>query len=124
MWWKSPGRRVEAKFAELKNLAHITAQEVFAMSAEMDHLKAAVASQTEVSKGVAVLLADLSQRLKDAVLTDDLVEVEAIADEIDANNMALQAAMVANTPVATETPAPPVEPAPVVDPAPADPTTV
>lgn len=97
------------------------------MSNEMDHLKASVAAQTEVSAGVAVLLADLSKRLRDAVLSDDLLEVENIADQIDANTDALKAAVAANTPAAEPAPAPapepapaPVEPAPTpVDPAPA-----
>jgi len=75
------------------------------MSAQLDHLKASVASLKTVDESAAALLAGLSQQILAA--KDDPVAIEAIAADIDADQAALAAAVAANTPAAPVAPAPP-----------------
>lgn len=62
----------------------------------LDELKAKVEAQTTVVQSVVTLLTDLAQRLRDAA--DDPAEIQAIADQVDANRQAMADAVVANTP--------------------------
>lgn len=66
------------------------------MAGELARLVAEVAETKTVMQSASVLLADLAQRIRDN--TTDPVALASLADELDAEQSALTAAIVANTP--------------------------
>lgn len=77
------------------------------MSAGLDRLKEEVAENSTLIGSVTTLLNSLSQQIRDNA--EDPEALNALADELDAQNASLAAAVEANTPTA---PAPPVAPEP------------
>lgn len=78
---------------------------------DIDQLKAKVDAETTVVASTITLLGSLSAQI--AAAKNDPAKIQAIADEIDANSVALAQAVQANTPggtgttsVTTTTPAP------------------
>lgn len=63
----------------------------------LDELKSKVTDLTTVVDSAEALLADLHQRLLDAIALGDMAKVQEIADAIDANKADLAAAVAANT---------------------------
>jgi ABC-type transporter Mla subunit MlaD len=81
---------------------------------DLTKLKAAVERDRTVNESVITLLGQLAQLARDAVnnapdLEAAQAEINALADQMDAQQDALAAAATANTP-ATETPTEPVDP--------------
>ena len=74
------------------------------MSAQLDRLTASVASLKTVDESAAALLAGLAQQLRDAAT--DPTAINALADDIDADQAKLAAAVAANTPATAPAPAP------------------
>lgn len=68
--------------------------------AAIDNVEAEVAEQKTVVESVVTLLNQLKTKLDEAIASGDMARVQAIADEIDANNKKLADAVVANTPSA------------------------
>jgi hypothetical protein len=106
---------------------HQTNREKIIMGSIIDDLAAKVAAYTTVEASTVALLTDLSARLKSAVASGDPTQLTGLIAQIDANNAALAAAVVANTPVVAPAPvpapvAPPVVAAPPVADAPASTT--
>lgn len=64
----------------------------------IDDLKAKVETETTVEKSAVVLLASLAAQLR-AIATDP-AKIQALADQLDANNKELSDAVIANTPAA------------------------
>jgi TolA-binding protein len=93
----------------------ISVQEQFsAMSAEFDHLKAEVAESTGVAQSLRTLVTGLAQQIRD--LKDDPAALEALANELDADQK-LSEAVMANP---SGGPAPAPEPTPQPAPGPDD----
>lgn len=90
------------------------------MGSIIDDLAAKVAAYTTVETSTIALLSDLSARLKSAVASGDPTQITGLIAQLDANNAALAAAVVANTPAVAPAPAPAPEPVPVAPPAPID----
>lgn len=86
------------------------------MGSIIDDLAAKVATYTTVETSTVALLTDLSARLKSAVASGDPTQLTSLIAQIDANNAALAAAVVANTPAVAPTPAPVAPPAAVAPP--------
>lgn len=87
-------------FNPLRVLLEIIANQEKIMATLTD-IKDAVAAERTVVDSVVTLLADLSQRLKDAIASNDPAALQAIADDINREKEDLAAAIVANTPAAT-----------------------
>ncbi len=68
------------------------------MAQDTSALEAAVARETTVNESAIVLLARLSQAIKDAGV--DPVKLKALTDAIDANAASLAQAVTDNTPAA------------------------
>lgn len=68
------------------------------MAATLDTLLAEVTRQTTVNQSAITLLASIAQQLKDA--GTDPVKLQAIQDQLTANDDAIAAAVTANTPAA------------------------
>lgn len=77
------------------------------MSESLDRLKQEVAENNTLTGSVITLLENLSQQIRDNA--EDPAALNALANDLDAQNAALAAAVEANTPTA---PAPPVDPEP------------
>lgn len=73
------------------------------MSAQLDRLTASVAGLKTVDESAAALLSNIAQQLRDAAT--DPAAINKLADDIDADNAALAAAITANTPAAAAAPA-------------------
>ncbi len=73
-----------------------TLKELKAMSAELDRLKASVAALTTSEKSLVALVKGLAQLIRDNAT--DPAALNAIADEIDADNAEIAAAVTENTP--------------------------
>lgn len=85
------------------------------MSAALDRLTQEVAQTKTVTESAAALLGQLSDLIRQNAT--DPVALGKLADDLDAQQQALAAAVEANTPAAPGgTQAPPVEAPPVVDP--------
>lgn len=69
------------------------------MGAELDKLRSEVEENKTVIGSAVVLLNNLSERLR--AVAGDATATSALADELDANNASLAAAVAANTPAAT-----------------------
>lgn len=72
------------------------------MSAQLERLTASVAQLKTVDESAAALLSNIAQQLRDAAT--DPAAINKLADDIDANNAALSAAVAANTPAAAALP--------------------
>lgn len=64
----------------------------------LDDVKNKVTEMASVVDSAEALLADLHQRLIDAIALGDMAKVQEIADAIDAQKTELAAAVAANTP--------------------------
>lgn len=64
-------------------------------------IKARVDAETSVVQSAITLINGLSQALKDALAANDPAQIQAIIDELDANNTSLANAVTANTPAAS-----------------------
>ena len=64
--------------------------------ADLSALAAEVSENTDAVNSASALLSSLSQQLRDAA--GDPAAVQALADQLDANNAALSDAVAANTP--------------------------
>ncbi len=80
-------QRLDSVFATLKELP--------AMSQALDRLKTEVQESTAVAKSAVQLISGLSAQIRD--LKDDPAALEALADELDASQQELAAAIAANT---------------------------
>jgi hypothetical protein len=74
------------------------------MTAEFDALTAKVTAATEVETSAVTLISGLADQIR--ALSNDPAALLALATQLDTSNVALAAAVTANTPVAP--PAPPV----------------
>lgn len=82
---------------------------------DLTKLRAAVERDRSVNESVITLMGQLAQAARDAVnnapdLEAAQAEINALADQMDAQQQALADAAVANTPQAPATPAEPVDP--------------
>jgi hypothetical protein len=77
---------------------------VEAVMATLADVKAKVDAQGTVIESAVTLINGISQQLKDALANNDPTAVQAVIDELDAQDQSLAAAVAANTP-ATLTPA-------------------
>lgn len=87
----------------MHRLLHTVLERIDRMSAATDRLTASVASLTSAQQSAVTLLGQLSQLIRDNA--GDPTALNKLADDIDADTAALAAAVVANTPAATEPPA-------------------
>lgn len=60
-----------------------------------------VQAESDLDDSIIVLLASISQQLKDAQASNDPAAIQAVITQIDANKKKLSDAVVANTPAAT-----------------------
>jgi len=93
--------RIERKVDALLRGEVGLAKGLLFMSAELDTLTAEVAHNTDVEQAAVALLQGLKAQL-DAAGTDP-VALKALSDQLGANDAALAAAIVANTPAAPTT---------------------
>jgi len=77
--------------------------------ATLADLKAKVDAQGTVIDSAVTLINGISQQLKDALANNDPNAVQAVIDELDAQDQALAAAVANNTPAPAPTPEPPVD---------------
>ena len=68
------------------------------MAGELEVLKEAVASNTTVIGSAIVLLQGLKQKLDEAIASGDPAALQALSDELGAQDQALADAIKANTP--------------------------
>lgn len=73
-----------------------------------ENVRLAIASQPSVEQGVAALLRTIATHLHEAIETNDMSQLKALADHINADPRAWSDALLANTPAATQTIAPTV----------------
>jgi|SRR5581483_11577121 len=73
-----------------------------------ENVRLAIASQPSVEQGVAALLRTIATHLHEAIETNDMSQLKALADHINADPRAWSDALLANTPAATQTIAPSV----------------
>ncbi|MDP2322587.1 MAG: hypothetical protein Q8N51_00975 [Gammaproteobacteria bacterium] len=88
----------EAKSGAIVRLLQQLIQKVNIMSAELDRLTSEVAENGAVIQSAITLLNGLAQQIRDNA--NDPAALTALADELDANEQALAAAVAANTPSA------------------------
>lgn len=79
-----------------------------AIMSALDNLRREVEEARTASQSAVTLIQGLKARLDDAVATGDMAEVQALADQLDADSRALADAVTANTPAEQE----PTEPTP------------
>lgn len=91
--------RVPPWAVELKRLIGLVLQKQVAEMALIDDLETKVTALTTVEDSAIALLADISQRLKDA--GTDPGRLQAVITALDAGQTRLADAIVANTPAAT-----------------------
>lgn len=91
----SGDRATSAKFDEI--LALLQSGDA-RMSQQLDDLKAEVTRATTVSQSAVTLIGGLAAKIEE--LKDDPVALQALADEMRANNDALGTAVTQNTPSA------------------------
>jgi hypothetical protein len=77
------------------------------MSTQLDALKAQLAQNTTVIGSAVALIGGLKQQLDDAIASGDVAQLQALSDQLAADDLALAHAVSANTPGG-----PVVEPAP------------
>lgn len=80
--------------------------------ASLSDLRAKVAANTSVITGAITLIQGLKQKLDEAIVSNDPAAIQALSDELDASDMALAAALAANTAAAPPADAPPATPTP------------
>lgn len=98
---------VHIRFDQIPELLQaLTGQNRKIMSA-LDDLTAAVANDTTVDQSAITLLEGLKSALDEAIANDDPAALQALSDQLGANQAALSAAVTANTPATEE---PPVDP--------------
>lgn len=97
-------RFIEDRFERLLDNLKIHLHEGFKqIMAALDNLTAAVAADTTIDQSAATLIAGLKTALDAAIATlptDDGAALQALSDQLGANQANLQAAITANTPVA------------------------
>lgn len=77
------------------------------MAGEIDALAAEVSNNTSVQQSAITLLQGLKSALDAAIASGDMSQVQALADQLGTNDVALAAAVSANTPTPpTPPPAP------------------
>lgn len=89
-------------------------QELSIMSKQLDDLTAAVTNSTAVTTSALTLISGLAQKIE--ALQNDPAKLQALADELRADNAALAKAVTDNTVAVGEPSPPPVEPAPPATP--------
>lgn len=72
------------------------------MTPSLAHLTAAITTNTTVDQSVLTLLSGMAQQIRDNI--DDQAALEALAGQLDAQNIALAKAVTDNTPAAPPTP--------------------
>lgn len=77
-------------------LLHRILERVIPMSAALDRLTSEVSETSTAIDSVLALVEGLAQQIRDAA--DDPVKLNALADELDAKQQAIAAAVAANTP--------------------------
>ncbi len=96
MFGQAAIRRIESvQYLILKKVGHLL-EEVKAMSAELDTLKASVEALTTTQDSAIALLGQLSQIIKDNI--DDKPALLQLANDLDAQKAEMAAAIEANTP--------------------------
>jgi hypothetical protein len=80
----------------LETLGALQMREFEAMSAAMDRLTREVTETRELGASAVAMIEGLAEQIRD--LKDDPAALEALADELDATQTALAAAISANTP--------------------------
>lgn len=78
-----------------------------------ENVRLAIASQPSVEQGIAALLRTVATHLQEAIETNDMSQLKALADHINADPRAWSDALLANTPAAPQTIAPTVAAMPV-----------
>jgi hypothetical protein len=96
-------QQILAKLAELMAIVSTSVEQGVHMAGELQRLTQEVAETKTVMQSAAVLLGTLAQRIRD--LATDPAALNQLADELDQEQSALGAAIVANTP-ADEPPTP------------------
>jgi chromosome segregation ATPase len=79
----------------LLTLIHLD-ERISVMSAALDRLTAEVSESREATNSVLTLVAGLADQIRD--LKDDPAALEALADDLDAQQSEISAAVTANTP--------------------------
>lgn len=98
-------RHIEEMLAHQHELLHQINERIIPMSVELDRLTAEVAETSTAVDSIITLVDGLAQQIRDAAA--DPAKLMALADELDAKQAAIAAAVAANTPAP-----PPEEPAP------------
>src|SRR5690348_13468413 len=90
---------IEAKLDRVLALLGETSKQRGDIMTTLADIKAKVEAETTVEQSAITLMGGLSQQLKDAIANGaDPAVLQSIADELDANNASLAAAVSANTP--------------------------
>ena len=93
-------KRIEIKLDALGVTTEAIQAQGAHMSAEMDRIEAEVKESNDVMQSAAVLLQNLGDQIR--AYAGQPEKLKALADELDASQAALTAAIVANTPAAPE----------------------
>ena len=80
---------------KIENLLHKILRKVENMSLELDNLTAEVAENTEVIESAIVLIEGIAAQLE--AITDDPVQIQALADTLNDESNKLAAAIAAHT---------------------------
>lgn len=89
-------RAVEGLACAIFSLEALVRTEFRTMSAALDRLTREVSETKEVAASAVAMIEGLAQQIRD--LKDDPAALEALANELDASQAALAAAVAANTP--------------------------
>lgn len=92
-------RSIDRKLGEMTGLLRTLIEKEAAMSQATDNLAAAVQRETSVVSSVTTLISGLAAQIKE---TSSDPQVQALADQINANSDTLANAVTANTPVASD----------------------
>jgi hypothetical protein len=95
---------------ELPSPGGVDAVSMEKVMAAIDNLAAEVAENRSVTDSAVALLGNIKAKLDEAIASGDMGQVQALSDELDANNKRLADAVAANTPAAN---APAPTPTPV-----------
>lgn len=91
-----PDADTAGRLARVESILTTILERINAMTPELQRLTEEVAENTTVNQSAITLIAGLAQQIRD--LKDDPVAIAALADQLDAQNAALAAAVTANTP--------------------------
>lgn len=95
-------RKVNAEFAKIHRALASLTKGLKTIMATLDAITTAVTNEETVEASIIALVQGIAQQLKDLIAAGNVTpaQVQAVADQIDADTAALSAAVVANTPAA------------------------